>query len=112
MSDFLAAAEEYARDLTAVARRHDLIAVVLMDPSEQRIPDLGLIALRDAEVDEIRWVDSGSEAWRTQFAEQARRFQAVRTQTLKRAGIDQILMPVDADYTRVLAQFFQQRIRR
>jgi uncharacterized protein (DUF58 family) len=112
MSDFLAAAEEYARDLSAVARRHDLIAVVLMDPSEQRIPDLGLIALRDAEVDEIRWVDSGSEAWRTQFAEQARRFQAVRTQTLKRAGIDQILMPVDADYTRVLAQFFQQRIRR
>ena len=112
MSDFLAAADEYKRDLTAVARRHDLIAVVLIDPSEQHIPDLGLLALRDTEVDEIRWVDSGSAVWRAQFAEQARRFQSVRTETLKRAGTDQILMPVNADYTRVLSQFFQQRIRR
>jgi uncharacterized protein (DUF58 family) len=112
MSDFLAAAEEYARDLTAVSRRHDLIAVVLTDPSEQVVPDLGLVAFRDAEVDEIRWVDSGSDVWRNRFAEQTRRFHGVRTETLRRASVDQILMPVDADYTRVLARFFQQRIRR
>ena len=44
--------------LGRLARRHDVIAVQLLDPRERELPHVGLVALRDAETDDWRWVDT------------------------------------------------------
>ncbi len=112
MSDFLLNPQEYARELVATSRRHDVIALVLSDPRERRWPDAGLVALRDAETGAAYRVDTGSAQWRRRFEQQARRFGQMRDATLTQAGADRIDLPVDVDYVQALTQFFQRRAQR
>ncbi len=112
ISDFLASSQEYARDLRVTGRRHDVIAVVLSDPREQSWPDVGLVGLRDAETSMVMWIDTTSQNWRKQFQQQTRRFQKMRDETLSRAQVDRIDVPIDGDYVQALTLFFQQRAQR
>jgi uncharacterized protein (DUF58 family) len=111
-SDFLASQVEYRRDLLVTSRRHDLIAVVLSDPREVAWPDVGLVALSDAETGDVRWVDTASDDWQRQFLQQTQHFRELRDSTLVNAGVDCIQMPVDGDYIGALLSFFRQRAQR
>lgn len=111
LSDFMATPADYERDLLVIGRKHDLIAGVLRDPLEEAWPAVGLMRLKDAETGELRWVDTHSAQWRNMFAAQAEKFHVLRYQTLNRAGVDVIDLPVHSDYVRALTQFFQQRLR-
>lgn len=112
MSDFLLNPQEYARDLIATSRRHDVIALVLSDPRERRWPDAGLVAVQDAETGDTRHIDTASAGWRRGFEQQARRFEQVRDATLAQAGADRVDLPVDVDYVQALTLFFQRRVQR
>jgi uncharacterized protein (DUF58 family) len=112
MSDFLAPAQVYARNLLVTSRRHDVIAVVLSDPREQNWPGVGLVGLSDAETGMVEWVDTADNQWQNQFEQRVRRFQQMRDSALSRAEIDRIDVPLDGDYVRALTEFFQQRARR
>ena len=48
VSDFISPLD-WEKDLTALAMRHDVIAVRLSDLLETRMPDLGLMNFQDAE---------------------------------------------------------------
>src|SRR5207237_6651835 len=54
------------------ARRHDTIALRVVDPREDRLPDAGLLALEDAERGLRRVVDTGSARVRMPYDETAR----------------------------------------
>lgn len=54
-----------------VARRHDVIALRLVEPREIKLPDAGLIALEEAETGRSRLVDAGSKRVRTVYARAA-----------------------------------------
>ncbi len=111
LSDFLAAPKEYARELQVTSRRHDLIACILSDPLEADWVNAGLVALRDAETDQVQWVDTASPTWRDQFQQQAGRFEQRRDATLTGAGVDRVALPVDGDYVESLMRFFEGRAR-
>jgi uncharacterized protein (DUF58 family) len=112
LSDFLVEGDSYTRDLLATNRRHDVIAIVLSDPREQRWPNAGLVGVSDAETDVIQWVDTGSAEWQQQFVERVERFREMRDAALSRAGVDRIDIPPDGDYVAALGLFFRQRARR
>ncbi len=50
VSDFLD--EDFDRQMVAANRKHDVIAVLVTDPHELDVPNVGLVALRDAETGE------------------------------------------------------------
>lgn len=112
MSDFLAAAQEYERDLRVAASHHDLIAVIMRDPLETAWPDVGLVQVTDAETNERILIDTRSSQWRKSYTTQAKRFDQIRGETLARAGVDRIDVDVDGDYVRALSAFFARRARR
>ncbi|PJF39702.1 MAG: DUF58 domain-containing protein [Chloroflexi bacterium] len=112
VSDFLVDNQQYQRDLQITGQRHDVIAIVLSDPLEQRWPDVGLIGLHDAENADVKWVDTGSTKWRKQFARRSAHFQDKRDTALLTAQIDRIDICVEDDYVDALTRFFQQRVRR
>lgn len=112
MSDFLTASGDYLAELRLVAKRHDVIAVVLSDRLETQWPDAGLMRLRDAETDQVRLVDTSGAEWRRNFAAQARRFCLMRDQALAAAGVDRIDVRTDGGYLPALVQFFEMRQRR
>ena len=110
VSDFLA--EGYEQRLRIVARRHDLIAISIADPREQKLPNVGLIDLEDAETGEIVTIDAGSAAVRKQYEAQARVHEAQLRDTLRSMAIDRIPVVTGRDYVRDLVGFFRLRERR
>src|SRR5690606_27013058 len=75
VSDFISE-PGWERPLQWLARRHELLAVRLVDPLEQALPDLGLVVMQDAETGEQMVVDTHDRKFRERFAEAARRREA------------------------------------
>jgi uncharacterized protein (DUF58 family) len=112
VSDFLDEPEHYRKALHMANRKHDVIAVDLHDPLETDIADVGLLALEDAESDELVWVDTSDLAWREAFAGQTSQFKEAKDKVLASASIDQVKIDTDQDYVKALTIFFQKRAQR
>jgi uncharacterized protein (DUF58 family) len=110
LSDLLAA--DLRRPLRIANRRHDLIAVVLEDPREQTLPDVGLLALEDAESGETVVVDTGDPRLRVEFARRQAAARGERDRFLRSLDIDAITVRTDRPYAQALLRFFRQRERR
>jgi uncharacterized protein (DUF58 family) len=110
LSDFLDASAE--RALRIAARRHDVIAVVLDDPRERELPDVGLVELEEAETGERYVVDTSDPRLRKAFAESAAAARVARDRWLHAANVDAIMVSTDRPYTEALLRFFRMRERR
>lgn len=110
VSDFLD--DGFERAMVAANRKHDVIAVLVTDPNELEIPNVGLVAMRDAETGESRVVDTGSKAFREEA--RARAEARVNGLTLRFAslGIDFIHIDAAGDVIDPLVRFFRMRGRR
>ena len=112
ISDFLTPTESYAHQLKVVARKHDLVVVDLHDPLETAIPEIGLVALQDAETGETVWVDTSDAGWRAEFVERLASVEAARQTAFNAAGVDRIGLTTGQDYAAELINFFVKRARR
>ena len=110
ISDFMD--EGFARALKVTSRKHDLIAVPIVDASERALPDLGWIAFEDAETGEVVEFNTGDPKARAKFAEVAEDRLARLRRTFRRSGLDTIEAQTDQPYLRSLMQFFENRLRR
>jgi uncharacterized protein (DUF58 family) len=112
ISDFLTPTESYAHQLKVVARKHDLVVIDLHDPLETAIPEIGLVALQDAETGETVWVDTSDAGWRREFSERLASLEAARRTAFNAAGVDRIGLTTGRDYAAELINFFAKRARR
>jgi uncharacterized protein (DUF58 family) len=112
LSDFLSSPNSYSSILQVSNRRHDIIAVTFSDPREHEWPNVGMIALEDAETGQIQWIDTGSRHWRQAFTERVDELKLARERVFRRAKVDRIDISTDGDYTVPLTNFFEQRARR
>jgi uncharacterized protein (DUF58 family) len=113
ISDFIAGdGRDHRRPLQILARKHDLVAVRLIDPREEAVVPMGLIRVRDPESGEEVVVDTSSRRWRRDY-ESLRRHEAAGTERFFKAnGIDHIDIRTDLDYEADLIKFFRKRARR
>jgi uncharacterized protein (DUF58 family) len=110
VSDFLDPGFESA--LAVLARRHDVIPVVVTDAREERIPAVDLIDLEDAETGAVLTVDTASAAARERFSRRARRVRQWRERIFKKQALDDIEIRTDTPYVVPLMQYFRRRARR
>ncbi|MCS6820376.1 MAG: DUF58 domain-containing protein [Microscillaceae bacterium] len=61
ISDFID--QNYHDALRAMARKHDLIVIHLIDATEMQMPKMGIVPLFDKESQKVIWVNSSSEAF-------------------------------------------------
>jgi uncharacterized protein (DUF58 family) len=109
VSDFLA--DGWRPVLGRLARRHDLIAVQLLDPRERELPDVGLVALADAESGAWRWVDTGDPLLREQVRRGVARFDAELESAVEQSGADLLRLDAAESYGERLLAFFRRRER-
>ncbi len=95
-----------------VAQRHDLVAITITDPAEDRLPKIGLVSLEDAETGEIVTIDTRDQKLLDAF--RARRLEQIheRQQLFKSLGVDSIDLFTTEDFTPALHKFFRERARR
>jgi len=117
ISDFLdpeagRAGGAFERAMRATGARHDLVAVRLVDPREETLPDVGLLEVRDSESFRQVLVDTGSRAVRADFARRAAARAAGLTTALRAARVDLATVRTDEAWDVPLAAFFRRRNRR
>ena len=110
VSDFQA--EDYSKQLSIAGRRHDLVAMTLVDPREETLPEMGTVRLEDAETGEILEVATGSAAVREAYAAAAAKRAEKLSQELRRASVDRVSLRTDRDWLPALQTFFKNRERR
>jgi hypothetical protein len=93
-------------------RRHDLVAIQIVDRFELELPALGRLVLKDAETGEVVEVDTGSPRQREAFAGRQAKAQAETLRLLAAVNIDTIQLRTDRPYGVELARFFQTREKR
>lgn len=93
-------------------RRHDVIAVQIVDRFELELPALGYVVLKDAETGNVVEINTGDPRKRAVFKERQHRAQSELRRLFQTAGIDAIQLRTDESYTTALARFFETRERR
>jgi len=99
----------YQRELSILARKHDVIAVRISDPVDNEYPETGLAYLQDPETSEIILGGGFSRRFRLDYAEfqQVRRRQWLRD--CGRRGVSTMEMSTTEDPGVKLVQFFKRR---
>jgi uncharacterized protein (DUF58 family) len=100
------------RAMRQTNRRHDLIAVHIEDPRERELPDVGTLALEDAETGEIVEVDTASAAVRAGFKEQSLQHSRRLIGDCRAEGVDILQLQTNSPYFPALQRFFRARVRR
>jgi uncharacterized protein (DUF58 family) len=109
VSDFLATGYEPA--LARLARRHDVVAIQIVDPRERELPDVGLVTLWDPETGDWRVVDTADRRVRERFAERAQAFDRALERMLAERGADLLRLETGRSYAEPLLAFFRRRER-
>ena len=92
-------------------RRHDLIALQIEDPRERQLPNVGIIALEDAETGEIIELDTAREAVRKRFNELSVECAQRLRNDLRTEGVDSVELRTDMPYIPPLQRLFKSRSR-
>ena len=111
VSDFISQ-PGWERQLTALNRRHEVLAVRLFDPREVDLPDVGLVILEDAETGERLEVDTHDAALRRRFHAAAQAREAAIADGFRRAGVDAQAVSTDEDLVRAIVRMAARRRRR
>ena len=96
--------------LGQLARRHDVVAIQVVDRREFELPAAGMIYVEDAETGEVIFVDTDDPGFRRRLAAAADERQAALLGDLRSAGLD--LHPVATDDDLVRALFRITHLRR
>ncbi|MBU4236000.1 MAG: DUF58 domain-containing protein [Proteobacteria bacterium] len=93
-------------------RRHDLISMIISDPREHELPDVGWLTLEDAESGEQVELNTSDPAIRRGYAELAASRQKDLRRAIRSAGLDLLDLSTDQPYLPALFNFFKTRQRR
>ena len=110
ISDFID--RGYEKIIGALSRKHDFIAIEVIDPREDELPDVGIVKLRDAESGEERWVDTSSRLVRDGFRAFWQEHREKYHKLFVQRRIDNIIIRVDSPYLKPIVDFFRLRKRR
>ena len=110
ISDFLA--PDFTKALTVTSRRHDLVAMPVVDPGEATLPDVGIITLEDAETGEQIDINTSSKAVRRGLADQEETRRKSLERLFRSRRVDIVRLSTTEDYLLALRAFFEQRERR
>jgi uncharacterized protein (DUF58 family) len=100
------------RALRQTNRRHDVVAVHIVDRYELELPALGRLVLRDAETGRVMEVDTSRGSRRQAFARRQSGTQGELARLFRSAAIDAIQVRTDQPYAAALGRFFETRERR
>jgi len=110
ISDFYA--QGFEKPLSIANKHHDIIAVILTDPREIELPNVGIVSLNDPESGEKFLIDTSNPKVRERFYRKAKEIRENRKKIFSRLGIDTIDVRTDVPYAKALFLFFRRREKR
>lgn len=112
ISDFLEDDQEWLPPLRVANRRHDLVVFRVGDEREKTLPDVGFVAVEDAEDGRVAWLDTSSKGVRRSYAAAAAERSAALKSQLRRLDVDLVELSTSEDVAGPITRYFKRRERR
>jgi uncharacterized protein (DUF58 family) len=104
VSDFISA-PGWDKALLALTRRHEVLAVRLIDPVDGAMPDVGMLQFEDAETGETVFVDTGDAGFRRRYEDAAEQNEAALLEAFTAAGTDALELSTEDDLVDAIRRF-------
>ena len=108
VSDFIGV-PGWERPLELLNRRHELLAVRLVDPREVELPDVGPVIMEDAETGEQLYVDTADAGFRKRFRTAADAREAAVNVAFGKARVEAVTLATDDDLVRAIVRMAMER---
>jgi len=100
---------KFFKPLKILRRNHDVIALKIIDPREQQLPDVGLIELEDQETGEQILVDTSDEQFRESYSNLISIKNSQFFSEMKRHKVDAISLTTEEDFAVPIRKLFRRR---
>lgn len=107
ISDFMASGYEHS--LKIASKKHDITGIRVYDNREEKIPNLGIVPMLDAETNEFRFIDTGSKNVRLQYEKNYRNNIDYFKDTFSKSGAGIVNTRLDQNYVTSLLSYFKSR---
>jgi uncharacterized protein (DUF58 family) len=102
----------YERALALASAKHDLVPVVLVDPRDTELPDVGLATFEDLESGDSVVVDTADPRVRAWYAQAMKGIVSSRRTAFHKLGLDSVEVETGGSFVRPLRDLFARRARR
>lgn len=108
LSDFMDS-NNFMEALKVARRKHDMVALRLIDEAEKYLPAMGIVQLFNAETGQTTWVNSSSQKAQELHTQNFNRFEEQLNKEFKKSGIDNATISTNEDFIKPLVKLFQNR---
>jgi uncharacterized protein (DUF58 family) len=107
ISDFMS--ENYEQTLKIASKKHDITGVRVYDIREEKIPNLGMVSMLDAETGKTQLVDTGSKTVRMNYEKHYHERVNYFKDIFSKSGAGVVNTRVDENYVTKLLGYFKSR---
>jgi uncharacterized protein (DUF58 family) len=107
ISDFMS--DEYENTLKIASKKHDITGIRVFDIREEKLPNLGMVPMLDAETGETQLVNTGSKAIRLEYEKEYQNKVDYFIETFRKSGSGVVNTRVDESYVTKLLSYFKSR---
>jgi uncharacterized protein (DUF58 family) len=106
------ALEDVKSKFRILSKKHDAVAVTIVDPHENSLPDIGLVVLEDAETGEQIEINTSDKAVRDAYEAEALKKESIIESGLRNSGVDLLKVSTAEEVVVPLKRFFKERVSR
>ena len=107
ISDFMS--DEYEHTLKIASKKHEITGIRVFDIREEKLPNLGMVPMLDAETGETQLVNTGSKAIRMEYEKEYQSKVDYFIETFRKSGSGVVNTRVDESYVTKLLSYFKSR---
>ncbi|MBR76821.1 MAG: DUF58 domain-containing protein [Flavobacteriales bacterium] len=107
LSDFISTS--FKKPLQIASRKHDVVALKLIDKREEIIPNIGLVPIEDAESGKKIIIDTSSKFFINRLLEEKNKRNNKLKSLMNESSVDLINLYTGEDYVKPLINFFKKR---
>lgn len=107
ISDFMS--NEYEHTLKIASKKHDITGIRVYDIREEKIPNLGMVPMLDAETGETLLVNTSAKSVRMEYEKYYRSQINYFNETFRKSGAGVVSTRVDESYVTKLLGYFKSR---
>jgi uncharacterized protein (DUF58 family) len=108
ISDFMAE-DDYEKTLKIASKKHDITGVRVYDIREEKMPNIGMVEMEDAETGELLIVNTGSKKTRLNYERQYQEKVNYFKDIFSKCGSGTVSTRVDESYVTKLLGYFKSR---
>jgi hypothetical protein len=107
ISDFMS--DDYEQTLKIASKKHDITGIRVYDIREEKMPNVGMVSMLDAETGKIQLVDTGSKSVRMNYEKYYHDKVNYFKDTFSKSGSGVVNTRVDESYVTKLLGYFKSR---